>query len=107
MARYLLLQYRDDLLSLQQDELAAQSQGGPIPNGGGLGNRRADKSRAMFSDAEKEQVAGDLLVILQTIPMAVIGESAAGVLSSTRLHTGRADRFQPSTIFRWLPKSVS
>ena len=74
MTRYLLLQYRDDLLLLQQNELAAQSEGGQGQGNGASAPRRFDKSRAMFSDAEKEQVAGDLLVILQKIPIVVIGK---------------------------------
>lgn len=75
MVRYILLQYRDDLLSLQQEELAAQSRGGPAGSEGYAGQRRMGKSRAMFSETEKAQVAADLLVILQKIPISVIGRS--------------------------------
>lgn len=78
MTRYILLQYRDDLIEIQQAELIAQNQGASAGNKLGrltAAQRRLDSTRAMISDEEKEQVASDLLGILQKIPIQVIGES--------------------------------
>jgi hypothetical protein len=78
MTRYVLLQYRDDLLALQQEELAHQTHmEGNIARSSSVSRRLGDM-RGMSSDGEKEQVASDLLVILQKIPIQVMGESAGG-----------------------------
>ena len=69
MARQMILQYRDELLALQANELALQSSASD--NGGG--RRMAEWTKALIPD-DKDQIASDLLVILQKIPVQVIGE---------------------------------
>lgn len=75
MTRYMLLQYRDDLILLQQEQLSAQIRGEPGPSSGLPGQKRQAPLGGVFSDEEKAQVAADLLVILQKIPITVIGTS--------------------------------
>lgn len=70
MARQMILQYRDELLALQANELALQSSSSE--NGGG--RRMAEWTKALIPD-DKDQIASDLLNILQKIPVSVIGES--------------------------------
>jgi hypothetical protein len=93
MVRYMVLLYRDDLRALQE---AATNPPSPERQLDGLSSLRAINpsssphgiwtpqrqsmgrgggwGRAIFSDEEKDQVASDLLVILQKIPIQVIGE---------------------------------
>lgn len=69
MARQMILQYRDELLALQANELALQS--GSMSEGSG-GRRMAEWTKALIPD-DKDQIASDLLMILQKIPVQVIG----------------------------------
>jgi hypothetical protein len=75
MARQMLLQYRDELLALQANELALESSSS---NDTGLissGSRRmAEWTKALIPD-DKDQIASDLLMVLQKIPISVIGKS--------------------------------
>lgn len=67
MARCLALQYKEELHKLQeQEELASMASGGLQRNG------RIERSDTWME--EKDQVASDLLGILQKIPIQVIGE---------------------------------
>ena len=70
MARQMILQYRDELLALQANELALHSSSSE--NGGG--RRMAEWTKALIPD-DKDQIASDLLCILQKIPVSVIGWS--------------------------------
>ena len=97
MIRYVVLQYRDDLLTLQE-EVAAQarqrsmSESRSTPRRQSSSQRRVELSRALFSDEEKDQVASDLLAVLQMIPIQVIGEfDDSGFRDSVRGCADRAD----------------
>jgi hypothetical protein len=73
MARQMLLQYRDELLSLQANELALESSSLSDPNMMSSGSRRmAEWTKALIPD-DKDQIASDLLAVLQKIPITVIG----------------------------------
>jgi hypothetical protein len=85
----MVLLYRDDLHALQRDTINADSSLDGIASLRALNpstpssgirtprrqsiNRGGGWGRAVFSDEEKDQVASDLLVILQKIPIQVIG----------------------------------
>jgi hypothetical protein len=71
MARQMLLQYRDELLGLQANELALESNTG---DSGMIssGRRMAEWTKALIPD-DKDQIASDLLTVLQKIPISVIG----------------------------------
>ena len=75
MARQMLLQYRDELLALQANELALESSGdsGMMSSG----RRMAEWTKALIPD-DKDQIASDLLTVLQKIPISVIGTSYHG-----------------------------
>lgn len=78
------LQYRDELLHLRSVELSRTGAGrdtGPGPLQRRSSGIRRDWNRAMVSEEEKDQVAMDLLAILQKIPIQVIGESDRSFLS--------------------------
>ena len=92
MTRYIILQYRDDLLTLQQDELTAQARTGAAIGRFSASQRRLETTRALFSDEEKEQVCGDLLAILQKIPIQVIGESPQVITEWVELMYSRQQR---------------
>lgn len=69
-------------MEIQQAELVLQNQGSSAGTRSGrltAAQRRLDSTRAMLSDEEKEQVASDLLGILQKIPIQVIGQSTSVV----------------------------
>ena len=72
MARQMLLQYRDELLALQANELALESSGdsGMMSSG----RRMAEWTKTLIPD-DKDQIASDLLTVLQKIPISVIGTS--------------------------------
>ena len=70
MARQMILQYRDELLALQANELALQSSSSDYAGG----RRMAEWTKALIPD-DKDQIASDLLCILQKIPVSVIGQS--------------------------------
>lgn len=86
MVRYMVILYREDLYELQRLELgrtsasashaASGSSGSPLV--GALSRRKSTTRRewdqATAASEEKEQVATDLLAILQKIPIQVIGE---------------------------------
>jgi hypothetical protein len=73
MARQMLLQYRDELLSLQANELALESSSLSDPSMMSSGSRRmAEWTKALIPD-DKDQIASDLLAVLQKIPITVIG----------------------------------
>ena len=83
MIRYMVLQYRDELMSIQQEEVAAQTRlSGNDDQWTSPSRRRAPSARwrssvrCLFSEEEKDQVASDLLIILQSIPIQVIGMRA-------------------------------
>lgn len=82
MVRYMTLQYRDELQHLRQTELNKASLQREIPGpGGGVrrqsnGATRREWTKALMSEEEKDQVAMDLLGILQKIPIQVIGTAA-------------------------------
>jgi len=92
MTRYIILQYRDDLLTLQQDELAAQARSGASVGRFSASQRRLETTRALFSDEEKDQVCGDLLAILQKIPIQVIGGLAIIHWPTLKLTCSRQQR---------------
>jgi hypothetical protein len=78
MVRYITLQYRDDLLHLRKLELEKSNN----PSDRSTTSKRQSGSsariewrQAMFSEQQKDQVAMDLLGILQKIPIQVIGTS--------------------------------
>ena len=91
MVRYIVLQYRDELLAAQQAEIAAQARVGPAretwnrekPIRRHSSSRRMIMEKAVFSEEEKDQVASDLLIILQKIPMQVIGQSILNYCEGT------------------------
>lgn len=66
----MLVQYRDELLGLQANDLDLGSSGdsGMISSG----RRMAEWTRALMPD-DKDQIASDLLTVLQKIPITVIG----------------------------------
>ena len=72
MVRYLVLQYRDELLHIQQEEIKAQNGNTWFRPNHERSSSRYDP-RKLFSDEEKDEVASDLLIILQKIPIQVIG----------------------------------
>jgi hypothetical protein len=73
MARQMLLQYRDELLNLQANELALESSSLSDPSMMSSGSRRmAEWTKALIPD-DKDQIASDLLAVLQKIPITVIG----------------------------------
>lgn len=69
MARQMILQYRDELLALQANELALLSSA----SDSGGGRRMAEWTKSLIPD-DKDQIASDLLNILQKIPVSVIGQ---------------------------------
>ena len=77
MIRYMALQYRDELMAIQQEEVAAQTRlSANDEQWASPSHRRTPSTRWRSSaraDAEKDQVASDLLTILQSIPIQVIG----------------------------------
>ena len=82
MVRYMVVLYRDDLYELQRLELARTSGSATAssPSGGASGglmrrksSTRRDWGQTIAAGEEKEQVASDLLAILQKIPIQVIG----------------------------------
>jgi hypothetical protein len=76
MARQMLLQYRDELLALQANELALESSSLSDPSMMSSGSRRmAEWTKALIPD-DKDQIASDLLTVLQKIPISVIGKSS-------------------------------
>ncbi len=82
MIRYMVLQYRDELLTIQREELTAEARNGetwtrPVHR---QSASRRQEWRNLFSDEEKDEVASDLLIILQKIPIQVIGMSDVGDL---------------------------
>jgi len=81
MARQMLLQYRDELLGLQANELALESNTG---DSGMIssGRRMAEWTKALIPD-DKDQIASDLLTVLQKIPISVIGASLSTHLIET------------------------
>jgi len=72
MVRYMVLLYRDELLTIQQEHLAAQPRNGPLRR---QSVTRRNEWRSLFSEEEKDEVASGLLIILQKIPIQVIGLS--------------------------------
>jgi hypothetical protein len=77
MVRYITLQYRDDLLLLRQTELdqaAAARPPSTTVRRQSNSNSRSHWSRSAFSEQQKDEVATDLLSILQRIPIQVIGK---------------------------------
>jgi hypothetical protein len=71
----MVLQYRDELISLLQAEIAQGSREAASTSARRHSSgRRAERSTLAFSEEEKDQVMTDLLVILQKIPIQVIGE---------------------------------
>jgi hypothetical protein len=75
MVRYMVLQYRDELLALLQGEITQPPRDShPHPTRRYSFNRRPERSGLAFSEEEKDRVMTDLLVILQKIPIQVIGE---------------------------------
>ena len=78
MVRYMVLQYRDELVTIQRKELANQSRNGEIwsrpPHR--QSSKRGHEWRSLFSDEEKDEVASDLLMILSKIPIQVIGNTS-------------------------------
>lgn len=83
MVRYITLQYRDDLLLLRKMELAKTNDPRESPPASKKGSQLLDWSQAMFSEQQKDQVAMDLLSILQKIPIQVIGEFTIPLLKSS------------------------
>jgi hypothetical protein len=78
MARQMLLQYRDELLALQAKELALESSASGDSGMMSSGSRRmAEWTKALIPD-DKDQIASDLLIVLQKIPISVIGMSSGG-----------------------------
>jgi len=89
MARQMLLQYRDELLGLQANELALESNTG---DSGMIssGRRMAEWTKALIPD-DKDQIASDLLTVLQKIPISVIG-ALPSILDQYRLiKSGKLD----------------
>lgn len=74
MARQMLLQYRDELLALQANELALESSNSGDSGMMSSGRRMAEWTKALIPD-DKDQIASDLLTVLQKIPISVIGTS--------------------------------
>lgn len=74
MARQMLLQYRDELLALQANELALESSTSGDSGMMSSGRRMAEWTKALIPD-DKDQIASDLLTVLQKIPISVIGTS--------------------------------
>ncbi|ORY28647.1 fungal-specific transcription factor domain-domain-containing protein [Naematelia encephala] len=89
MVRYMALQYRDELLLLQSEELAKQTRVEDTP---GLNRpprrqsptRRAEWNRHLFSEEEKDQVSSDLLAVLQRIPIQVIAVNSSPLVGKVR-----------------------
>lgn len=77
----MVILYREDLYELQRLELARQSGSASADSHGPIGklrrksSTRRDWSHNVAAGEEKEQVATDLLAILQKIPIQVIGTS--------------------------------
>jgi len=71
----MVLQYRDELHTLQREELVT-----PITRDNEDWRSRSSASRrpewrSLFTNEEKDEVVSDLLIILQKIPIQVIGRS--------------------------------
>jgi hypothetical protein len=81
MVRYIVIQYKDELLSLQADELASDARtDNNVPRLARqrslqLGAKRSGGDKMLYTEQEKDEVASDLLAVLQKIPIEVIGES--------------------------------
>ena len=89
MARQMLLQYRDELLGLQANELALESNTG---DSGMIssGRRMAEWTKALIPD-DKDQIASDLLTVLQKIPISVIGAYLPSLLECWLTKSGKFD----------------
>jgi hypothetical protein len=74
----MILQYRDELVMLQREEMASKPHAGlgsrEKPRRQSSSVRKGEFDRALFTEEEKDSVASDLLSILQAIPIQVIGE---------------------------------
>lgn len=68
----MLIQYREELYALQQEEMSKATSPTRDPRDRRYSNTRKLGKEA-FAEEEKEQVMIDLLIILQKIPIQVIG----------------------------------
>ncbi|OCF33250.1 hypothetical protein I316_04991 [Kwoniella heveanensis BCC8398] len=98
MVRLMILQYRDELLGLQQDSPADNMSSGSIVGAGAganNGGRQASGgiqshgngggSGELTSSSEKDEVVIDLLAILQKIPLKVLAVNSFPIVSKVQV----------------------
>lgn len=85
MVRYIVLQYREEL-GLQQDKELQQQTGldENEPPGAPSRRRLSVSRRPGFTDEEKDEIAGDLLMILSKIRMEVLAVNSVALVAKVR-----------------------